>query len=70
MVQLSLYLIQLSSAHIPLPDSKKFNMGFKLLLSTTDVERNMYMETLPAKTNFELFKQLSQIKNFHTVKTK
>lgn len=31
MVQLSLYLIQLSSAHNPLPDSKKLSMGFKHL---------------------------------------
>lgn len=31
MVQLSLYLIQLSSPHIALPDSKKFNVGFKVL---------------------------------------
>ena len=31
MVQLSLYLIQLSLAHNPLPDSQKLSVGFKHL---------------------------------------
>lgn len=32
MVQLSLYLIQLSVAHKPLPDSKKLRLGFKAFI--------------------------------------